>query len=97
LKSKAAGDGIEAISESMAPLPGEPIAAVNADSCPPGGEIACFFNELLDGFGLGFRALGLRPSRGAEWGVSDMLGRWDEENDARGGMFGITRGECERF
>jgi hypothetical protein len=75
LKSKAAGDGIEGISESMAPLPGEPIAAVNADSCPPGGEIACFFKELLDGFGLGFRALGLRPSRGAEWGVSDMLGR----------------------
>jgi hypothetical protein len=89
---------MDGISESMAPLPGEPIEAVKADWCPPGGDIACFFRELLDGFGLGFRlALALRASRGAEWGVRDMLGRWDEENDARGGMLGITRGECERF
>jgi hypothetical protein len=25
-----------------------------------------------------------------------MLGRWEEENDALGGMFGMTRGEGER-
>ena len=85
------------MSESIAPLPGEPIAAVKADSCPPDGEIACFFKELLDGFGLGLRlALALFDSRG-ECGVSDMLGRWEEENDARGGILAITRGECERF
>lgn len=74
------------------------MAAVNADSFSPGGEIACFFKDSFEGLGLGFRlALALRPSRGMEWGVSDMLGRCEEENDARGGMFGITRGECERF
>lgn len=71
------------------------MAAVNADfCCAPGGEIACFLSEVVDGFGEGFPLVpGLRPSRGIEWGVSDILGRWEDENDARGGIFGITRGE----
>jgi hypothetical protein len=87
------------MSESIAFVLGEAMEAVKAELLrPPGGEIACFFKESDEGFGVGsLLDFTLRPSRGIEWGVSDMLGRTEDENDARGGIFGITRGEGEGF
>lgn len=81
------------MSESIAGLEGDDIAAVSADCRPAGGLIACRLSESLEGLGVGLVLPRSREDRPLDGEGTN--GRWEEEKEVRGGMLGMTRGELE--